>query len=378
MFNFLEKGVFFLDKNEQFDFITFRFFDIFGAYQDVTYSAHYFSDDFLQNNAVIASSSSLTDCVSNKKIYLKPNLNTFFPDLLSNAIIIHCNIVVKSHEGVNLYDNLNHDPRYLASRTDSYLLNSMKIDQIAFLIELEFYADIEDDLEDEFYNNLKSSFEKSNVELVSYRKLEEPNKRLVGTFSLGILNTADTIEKVKYLLKKIGVHYQVVVSFESDKKHPARIIVNHVIYQNNRSIFHLNNFFTPTEEVTRYIGGIFYNYDQIIDLSKKLRQTSENLRKIKFYYAEALPSLKDHCKVMVNDLYISIDLPAQGVNSYILLASLIIYGIDGIYEKIECNELDMGQGILDQSLDFSSPSLTSFNLIHNVMGEEIVDLYKKV
>ncbi|CAG7589629.1 MAG: hypothetical protein AB8V79_02895 [Candidatus Midichloria sp.] len=378
MFNFLEKEVFVLDKNEQFDFITFRFFDIFGAYQDITYSAHYFSDDFLQNNAVIASSNSLTDCISNKKIYLKPDLNTFFPDLLSNAIIIHCNIVVKSHEGVNLYNNLNHDPRYLASRTDSYLLNSMKIDQIAFLIELEFYADIEGDLEDEFYNNLKSSFEKSNVELVSYRKLEEPNKRLVGIFSLGILNTADTIEKVKYLLKKTGVHYQIVVSFESNKKQPARIIVNHVIYQNSRSIFHLNNFFTPTEEVTRYIGGIFYNYNQIIDLSKKLRQTSENLRKIKFYYAEDLPSLKNHCKVMVNDLYISIDLPAQGVNSYILLASLIIYGIDGIYEKIKCNELDMGQGILDQSLDFSSPSLTSFNLIHNVMGEEIVDLYKKV
>lgn len=58
--------------------------------------------------------------------------------------------------------------------------------------------------------------------------------------------------------------------------------------------------------------GIFYasiyfteSKTQMYKSLKKLRDTSENLRKIR----KDLPNLKNRCKVMVSYLYISIEFP---------------------------------------------------------------------
>ena len=380
MFDFLNKELLVLRENEKFDFVTFRVFDTCAHHHDITYSADYFPEGFLQHGTVaVLQDIGYAKHTDNTNVYLKPDLKTFFPDFSGNSIIIHCNVVVKMNDSGELYKNVVHDPRYIAQRADEYLRDIIKIDEIAFLVEIDFYAHIEDALKDEFYNMIKIHFKKSNIQLVSYID-SDFNKKSLGIFSFGILDTADTIEKAIYLIKKISSYQQIDVIFEDEQKKPARIVINHILYQNKKSIFKLNNFFSPSRLVHRYVGGIFSNYVQLIDLSTVGERNLEKLTKIKFSYAEEVMAFKKNCKLFASDIYISLSFANLNMNYYLMLTSLMMHGLNGVYEKIDLENLDIMQNnfILEQKSETDAKQERSNGLINNIIEEEVIELYRKI
>lgn len=431
-------------KNSNIKFIDFRFTDLKGKIHQISYLVSTIEDDLLDFGLMFDGSSikGWKD-ISNSDMLIRPDFSTCFidPFALHPTIVITCDILDPFTQ-----EGYEHDPRLIAKKAESYVKESKIGDTALFGPELEFF--VFDGIcfqnsNNESYSNIstKSDVIKTNgsfsnniahisrpkeayfnspplddmyeIRAEMLLKLQEvgitptmhhhevaPNQCELGIEYSTLLNTADNVQKYKYIIQKVAQKHNKTATFMPKPikgDNGSGMHVHQSIWKGNKPVFGGDEYANLSKEALYYIGGIIKHAKAINAFSNPT--TNSYKRLIPGYEAPTLlaySSCNRSAAIRIpfsNNLKakrLELRFPDPTANPYLTFAAMLMAGLDGIQNKIhpgdaqdhnlynsDINNIPKVSTSLRESLDALDRN-RSFLTKNNVFNNNLIDAYIKI
>ncbi|MBO4376487.1 MAG: glutamine synthetase [Lachnospiraceae bacterium] len=205
------------------------------------------------------------------------------------------------------------------------------------------------------------------------------------------MRTADNIETFRFAVRSIAKRFGLYATFMPKPKADVAgsgMHTNINIFKNNRSIFR-NEDGSATDDAYYFIGGILKHAkalcaiaNPIVNSYKRLILGTDEINKIT-WAEKGEKSLVKLLKTM-DEIKVELRFPDGASNPYLLLATCIAAGVDGIENKINPGKDINSAGKdavfenLPENLRDAIDELNKDELIKGVLGEEFVNIYSKI
>ena len=205
------------------------------------------------------------------------------------------------------------------------------------------------------------------------------------------MRTADNIETFRFAVRSIAKRFGLYATFMPKPKADVAgsgMHTNINIFKNNRSIFR-NEDGSATDDAYYFIGGILKHAkalcaiaNPIVNSYKRLILGTDEINKIT-WAEKGEKSLVKLLKTM-DEIKVELRFPDGASNPYLLLATCIAAGVDGIENKInpgkDINSAGKDEVFenLPENLRDAIDELNKDELIKGVLGEEFVNIYSKI
>lgn len=388
-------------KDENIQFIDFRFTDTLGKFHHTTYKASFISESELQNGVMFDGSSIAGwKQINCSDMIIKPDLSTAFIDPFTSqsTLIIICDVIdPETQQG---YDR---DPRTIAKRAGNYLHSSNIGDKAYFGPELEFFifddvrfknmpheSGFSLDSEEASWNNDKK-YESGNlghrvgvkggyfpvppidlfndirsemslaIESVGMRPSVHHHEVAESQCEIGfeydeILGSADNVQKFKYVIKNVAASYGKSATFMPKPlfgDNGSGMHTHQSIWKKGENLFYDKNgeYAELSEMCLYYIGGIIKHAKAINAFSNP--STNSYKRLVPGYEAPvqlAYSARNRSAAIRIPYVYnpkakrIEARFPDPTANPYLTFAAMMMAGLDGIKNKIhpgKANDSDL-------------------------------------
>lgn len=233
--------------------------------------------------------------------------------------------------------------------------------------------------------------EEMGFEIESSHHEHAPAQHEVDFKEAEALKAADNIETFRFAVRSIAKRFGLYATFMPKPKAEVAgsgMHTNINLFKNNRSIFR-NADKATTDEAYWFIGGILKHAkaltavaNPIVNSYKRLILGTDEISDITW----AEKGEKSLVKLVkgIDDTKVELRFPDGASNPYLLLATCIAAGIDGIENKInpgkEVGALTKGEVIdsLPHNLKEAIDELNKDELIKSVLGEEFTRIYSDI
>ena len=205
------------------------------------------------------------------------------------------------------------------------------------------------------------------------------------------MRTADNIETFRFAVRSIAKRFGLYATFMPKPKADVAgsgMHTNINIFKSNRSVFR-NEDGSATDEAYYFIGGILKHAKALsaianptVNSYKRLILGTDEINKIT-WAEKGERSLVKLSKTM-DEIKVELRFPDGASNPYLLLATCIAAGVDGIENKINPGKdinsagKDAVYETLPENLRDAIDELNKDELIKGVLGEEFVNIYSQI
>lgn len=382
-----------LISEEEIEFVDFRFTDPRGKWQHTTYYAETIDEEKLTEGIMFDGSSIAGwKAINESDMILKPDLSSAFVDPFTAqaTLILFCDIL-EPETG----SDYGRDPRSTAKRAQSYLQTSGIGDAAYFGPELEFFifddARFDTTMSSAFYaldssespDNSGTPYETGNMghrpkvkggyfpvqpvdsmfdirsEMVSTLKMigidpyvhhheVAPAQNEIGFKFDKLLETADNVQKYKYVVHQVAASYGKTATFMPKpiaKDNGSGMHVHQSIWKGDKPLFSGNGYADLSETCLYYIGGIFKHARALNAFTNA--STNSYKRLVPGYEAPVLLAYSSRNRsASVRIPYVNSPkekrletrFPDSAGNPYLCFTALLMAGLDGIENKIHPGE----------------------------------------
>ena len=387
------KAIFEMIKENNIQFVEFRFTDPKGKWQHTSYFAEAVGDEELEVGVMFDGSSiSGWKAINESDMILKPDLDTAFidPFAAQPTIILFCDIIEPSTG-----QNYGRDPRSTALRAQSYLQFTGIGDTAYFGPELEFFlfdgVRFDSSATSSFYeiDSLESpeansrelemgnmghrprtkggyfpvqpvdSFSDIRAEMMQVLKEVgitpmlhhhevAPGQNEMGFMFDTLLKTADNAQKYKYVVHNVADTYGKTATFMPKPiagDNGSGMHVHQSIWKDGKPLFAGNGYADLSETCLYYIGGIIKHAKSLNAFTNA--STNSYKRLIPGYEAPVLlaysarnrsASIRIPYVASPKGKRIETRFPDPTANPYLAMSALLMAGLDGIENKIHPGE----------------------------------------
>ncbi len=401
------------------EFIDLKYVDLLGNLHHLTLPSRKFN--LIKEKGVGFDGSSVPGFASEKEsdLVLIPDLTEYFIDSIyqNKTLSLFANIFLKN-------EPYHKDPRFILKKAEEIFKKEVGIDKILFRGELEFYLLNEADFnfsklngyyhfasEEKKERSIKLPYSHSYQEIPPFDKYYEFRQEIVikakelgidikyhhhenGQFGQEEIETefyepvkiCDKILILKYLIRNLAKKYNKIATFipKLFYDEPGNGLHFHFqIFKNKKNIlFSKDN--NLSEEGNYFIKGVFAHLKTISAFSNPSSNSYRRL--LSGFEAPSVLDIGLGNRNMVfriplylekEDLTIEFRLADALCNPYLLLASFLLAGLDGIRKKGEFKK----EFQLSKSLEESLTALRADNeflLRENIFNKEIIDEWLKI
>ncbi len=382
-----------LIKEEDIEFVDFRFTDPRGKWQHTAYYAETIDEDKLTEGIMFDGSSiSGWKAINESDMILKPDLDSMFidPFTAQPTLVLFCDIL-EPETG----SDYGRDPRSTAKRAEAYLKYAGIGDTAYFGPELEFFVfdDVRFDSgmtssfyaldSGEFPDNSGTVYESGNLghrpkvkggyfpvppvdsmydlrsEIVSTLKMigidpyvhhheVAPAQNEIGFKFNTLTSTADNVQKYKYAVQQVAASYGKTATFMPKpvaEDNGSGMHVHQSIWKKDKPLFSGSGYADLSETCLYYIGGIFKHARAINAFTNA--STNSYKRLVPGFEAPVLlaySSRNRSASVRIpyvnspKEKRIETRFPDSSGNPYLTFTALLMAGLDGIENKIHPGE----------------------------------------
>ena len=380
-------------KEQEIKFFSFRFSDLEGKWHQITKCFNASSKKDLEE-VITFDGSSIHGWrgIENSDMILKPDYSTFFVDpfCVQNTAVIICDV----------YDTLSnkpytHDPRSIATKAEEYFKKTGIGDEVCFGPEPEFF--IFDDIKfktspaecsfklsggemdeasnltieggnfghrvgrkggynavapmDSFFdirNEMITILQEVGIEANLQHHEVAANQCEIGFKFSTLVGTADNIQKFKYVVKNVAASFGKTATFMPKPVYGdngSGMHVHQSIWKNGKNLFAGKGYAGLSDNALYYIGGIMEHAEALAAFSnptinsyKRLLPGYEAPTMMAYSACNRSASIRIPYSEGENAKRIETRFPDPSANSYLLCASLLMAGLDGIKKKIHPGE----------------------------------------
>ncbi|MDD9331356.1 MAG: type I glutamate--ammonia ligase [Wolbachia sp.] len=359
----------FLEQNS-IKLINLCFTDLIGKMSIVTYNADKINDKYVLEGSI------------QEEITLIPDLQTIFfdPFCVQPTATILCDIVTPAKPYL-------HDSRSVAKKAYDYILSTKIANEAQFGFEIRFsvfnevkfrvssYVNLNDEF-NEYYDftstvdplsDLRSEIllmmMESGIEKPLYHKRISPFQGSIRVDSSKFLNSADNIQKAKYVIHNVAHSYgktatimpQPIAQGEGNS-----LCLYHSLLKNNESLFDGDK----SEDYLYYIGGIMKHIKAINAYSNPTTNSYKRLIDLPDFSLRS-----EQIKLSFSD---------SSANPYLCFSAILMAGFDGIQNKINPDTVQKQTATsLSEALELLDKD-REFLLKGKVFTNEQIDQYIKI
>lgn len=423
-------------KNENIDFIDFRFTDLRGKTYQISYMTESI-DLALLEYGIMFDGSSVPGwkAINESDMILKPDYSSHYidPFIIAKTLVIHCDVM-----DPKTGDYYMRDARSVAKRAEEFL-SASGIADIAYMgPEIEFYVFDEVDYEASPYeSNIKlqsSEFSRSGggyhmepkdsycavsprdtmyeMRLAMMYKLKEiglvpllhhhevaPAQMELGFKYASVIDSADNCLKYKYAVRKVAEKFAKSVTF-MPKPIPfdngSGMHVHQSLWKDGKNLFAGNEYAGLSDTCLYYIGGIMRHARALTAFTNPTINSYKRL--VRGYEAPvslAYSNKNRSAAIRIPHVHssaakrIETRFPDPLANPYLAFSAMLMAGIDGIINKIHPGEAveedlyhfeDNSISKLSTSLEESLQALErdhAFLTAGGVFNDELITTYIK-
>ncbi|MEO0090202.1 MAG: glutamine synthetase beta-grasp domain-containing protein [candidate division WOR-3 bacterium] len=408
----------FIEENN-IEFIDLKYVDLLGNLRHLTLPSKKFN--FIKEKGIGIDGSSVIGLADDKKsdLTLVPDFSEYFID------------VIYQHKTLSLFTNIfskskpyHRDPRFILKKAEETFKRTVGVDKILFRTELEFYLLEEADFnfnklngyyhfstEERKERSIRLPYEKSYHEIPPFDKYYEFRQEIVikakeigieikyhhhenGQFGQEEIETefyepvkiCDKILILKYLIRNLAKRYNKIVTFipKLFYDEPGNGLHFHFqILKNERNIlFRKDN--SLSDEGDYFIKGIFAHLKAIsafanpsLNSYRRLLSGFEAPSILDIGLGNRNTIFRIPAYLEREDLTIEFRLPDALANPYLLLASFLLAGLEGIKKKGDYKK----EFQLSKSLEESLTALkedNEFLLKENIFNKEVIEEWIKI
>lgn len=407
----------FIEENN-IEFIDLKYIDILGNLHHLTLPSEKFN--LIKEKGVGFDGSSVLGFANNEEsdLILVPDISEYFIDITyqQKTLSLFAHIFLKNQIHPK-------DPRLILKKATDFFKKETDVDKILFRIELEFYLLEEADFnfnklngyyhflsEDKKERSIKLPYEKAYQEIPPFDKYYEFRQEVViKAKELGInikyhhhengqygqeeietefyepIKICDNILILKYLIRNLAKRYNKIATFipKLFYDEPGNGLHFHFqILRNGKNILFKEN--NLSEEGNYFIKGIFAHLKTISAFSNP--STNSYRRLLSGFEAPSVLDIRRGNRNSVfripgylekENLTIEFRLPDSLSNPYLLLASFLLAGLEGIKRKGEFEEEFQLSKSLEESL-LALKKDNEFLLRENIFSKEIIEEWLKI
>ena len=378
-----------LIAKEDVKFVDFRFTDTKGKWQHITYHANVVSEHMLQEG-IMFDGSSIAGWkeIQDSDMMLRPELDAYMLDPFTThpTLIVFCDVLEP-----NNHLPYSRDPRSTAYKAEQYLKSSGIGDTCKFGPELEFFIfdDVRFDVsmkgsfvsvesEESPFNNGKKypegnlghrpnvkggyfpvspidSFadirsemslmaEEMGLKPILHHHEVAPAQNEIGVKYGGLLQAADNVQKIKYLVHNISSTYGKSATF-MPKPVPgdngSGMHVHQSIWKDGQPLFAGDKYANLSDIALYYIGGVMKHAKAINAFTNPTTNSYKRLvagyeAPVYLAYSAENRSASIRIPFVLSSSGIRVEtrFPDPSANPYYAFSALLMAGLDGIQNKI--------------------------------------------
>jgi glutamine synthetase len=381
-------------KDNAVEEVDFRFTDTKGSFHHITYVTEGMSESVLEKGIGFDGSSiEGWRGIENSDMVLKPDFSTGFIDPFANrkCLVLICDVIEPSTN-----EPYNRDPRNIAKSAEKYLKDSKIGDTAFFGPELEFF--MFDDVKfrispEEIFHSVNSNEMPKNSGLdidggnkafrtdykggyfpvqpldtaynirsemiammknVGLKPTLHHHEVAASQYEIGfefstLKNTADDVQKHKYVLNNVGAKFGKSVTFMPKPifgDNGSGMHVHQSIWKNGKpTFFEEGNYADLSEICLYYIGGLIKHAKALNAFTnpttnsyKRLVPGYEAPVKLAYCAKNRSAAIRIPFSYGKNAKRIEARFPDPSANPYLAFAALLMAGLDGIRNKIHPGE----------------------------------------
>jgi len=383
-------------KDENIEFVDFRFTDLLGQFHHITYKAKYVNGDLL-TNGIFFDGSSIAGWkgIENSDMLLAPDLTTAFLDefTVQKTLILICD-VQDPVEG----DSYQFDPRNIAKKAYLALKKSKIADHAYFGPEVEFFIFDEilfknDDMHSYFKIRSNEGPNNNDIELPggnlghrtslkggyfpvqpidTLHDIRAEISNVIESFGLrsrfhhhevaaagqceidfeyaDLIQAADNVQKFKYAVKNVAASYGKTATFMPKpiaNDNGSGMHVHQSIWKGDTNLFYSKNgkYAEFSDIGLYYIGGIIRHAKALNAFTnpstnsyKRLVPGFEAPVNLAYSMRNRSAAIRIPCKQSIHATRIEVRFPDPTANAYLAFSAMLMAGLDGIRNKIHPGE----------------------------------------
>lgn len=405
-----------LVKENDIEFVDFRYTDTLGTWLHITYTIESAADVLEQGLLTDGSSVKGWKAINDSDLLLKPCLDTAFldPFTAQPTLVVICDVIDPK-------TNLPYlrDPRGIANKAMAYLKKS-GIGEAYFGPELEFFIfdnikfntsikesyvfiDADDDDHDtnlsghkpgrnggywalqpndmfhEIRSEMLSIFKSIGLTPIMHHHEVASRQCELGIKYSDLLTTADNIQKYKFVVKNVAHSYGKTATFMPKPlkdENGSGMHVHQSIWRDGKAKFLGDKYNKLSQEALYYIGGIIKHAKAINAFTNPTTNSYKRLvpgfeAPIYLSYSASNRSAAIRIPHVTNDSAkrIEVRFPDPTANPYLGLAAMLMAGLDGIINKID-------PGVAREENMYELKDRGATEAICSSLGEALVSLDK--